>query len=168
MRTRRRPLSYAAKRTRSNTTSLLRQLGLEAVGAYHKQKGLCFWCHTPWGRAAEVDHHIPVSGGGTHEIENLRVVCKVCNALKGSKHPDEFRRFVRKDLPAPAPPPTQNEIRRGVVFQSQAGVCYWCGVPLVDPWYLRTRLRGECAACHTAYRALTGAQILARIGHELS
>lgn len=167
MRTRRRPLSHAAKRTRSNTATLLRQLGLEAVGSYHKQKGLCFWCHQPWGRAAEVDHHLPVSRGGTHGIENLRVLCKVCNSLKGSKHPDEFQRFVR-DTPVSVRPPTPLETRRAVVLQSQSGRCYWCGVGLVEPWFLTRRLRGECSSCHTAYRSLTDAQILARIGQELS
>lgn len=168
MRTRRRPLSYAAQRTRYSTTTLLRQLGLEAVGAHHNQNGLCFWCHEPWGHAAEVDHHVPVSRGGTHNIDNLRVLCKICNGLKGSKHPDEFQRFACKDPPAPKAPPTQVEIRRAVVLQSQSGVCYWCGVSLVEPWHLTRRLRGECSSCHTAYRSLTDAQILARIGQELS
>ncbi|WP_107984223.1 HNH endonuclease signature motif containing protein [Rhodococcus sp. OK519] len=32
------------------------------------------------GRAAEVDHIVPVSRGGTDDPTNLRAACKACNA----------------------------------------------------------------------------------------
>lgn len=34
---------------------------------------------------ATVDHKIPVSQGGTNDLENLTTACIPCNQLKGSK-----------------------------------------------------------------------------------
>jgi len=166
MRKRSRPLSYSARRVRSATSTLLRQLGLEAVGAYHKQNGLCFWCKEPWGRGAEVDHHLPVSKGGKEGIDNLRVLCNQCNRAKSTRHPEEFLQHrraqelfadsvqrVKKSRPSPI------DTRRQVVFDSQNGTCRWCPSPLVGAWALSRSLSGSCSECEIRYRGLSDAQI---------
>lgn len=40
----------------------------------------------------QVDHIIPVSAGGTADLDNLQTLCRVCNGLKGAKSPEEWRR----------------------------------------------------------------------------
>ena len=41
----------------------------------------CVWCGTQGNNsnALTVDHIIPISKGGTHKINNLRVLCQVCH-----------------------------------------------------------------------------------------
>lgn len=33
----------------------------------------------------EIDHKIPVTKGGTNELDNLQVLCRSCNSSKGNK-----------------------------------------------------------------------------------
>lgn len=47
---------------------------------------LCYLCGKILSLdTATVDHFIPISKGGTNEIENLRLACKECNKNKGNK-----------------------------------------------------------------------------------
>ncbi len=32
----------------------------------------------------EIDHSTPLAGGGTHEMNNLQVLCKACHLIKTS------------------------------------------------------------------------------------
>ena len=36
-------------------------------------------------RAGSVDHVIPISKGGTNDIENLRWACRSCNCARGNR-----------------------------------------------------------------------------------
>lgn len=51
--------------------------------------GLCPYCST-WGHELTVDHVVPVSKGGTNDINNLIPCCFKCNTLKGAKLLDEW------------------------------------------------------------------------------
>lgn len=46
--------------------------------------------------AKEVDHIIPVSSGGTHEMDNLQSLCKECHALKTKRDISRQRRLKSK------------------------------------------------------------------------
>lgn len=47
----------------------------------------CFYCTEP---ATQIDHIVPVSRGGTHDLVNLVPACKPCNCRKGTKDALEF------------------------------------------------------------------------------
>lgn len=41
-----------------------------------------------------VDHHYPVSRGGSWALDNLSVLCRSCNFRKGKLLPDEYSKLV--------------------------------------------------------------------------
>lgn len=46
----------------------------------------CTYCGVAGSEAElEIDHIIPVSGGGSHHISNLTTSCRACNQKKGSR-----------------------------------------------------------------------------------
>jgi 5-methylcytosine-specific restriction endonuclease McrA len=49
----------------------------------------CQICGTDEGEM-HVDHIISRKAGGTHDLDNLRVLCKSCNLRKGSKNDGVF------------------------------------------------------------------------------
>lgn len=53
------------------------------------QRGLCYWCHKPYGRF-QVDHVWPLSKGGSNGPENIVLACKPCNHTKNAQTPMEF------------------------------------------------------------------------------
>lgn len=63
--------------------SLGREIRRKVLGG-----AVCACCGTP-DRLC-IDHVIPVSRGGSCEIENLQPLCFTCNARKGAKTMDEF------------------------------------------------------------------------------
>jgi len=44
-----------------------------------------------------MDHRIPLSRGGRHEIENITPACKPCNSRKHTRTEEEFRAFLRRE-----------------------------------------------------------------------
>lgn len=58
---------------------------------YRKTEGHCYLC----GEfvdfdSFEVEHHIPISKGGTNGLDNLYCSCVTCNAIKRDIYPKEF------------------------------------------------------------------------------
>ncbi len=74
----------------------------EAV--WDKTGGQCWYCGddlTPFN--FQVDHLIPRSRGGGHELDNLVPACRSCNASKGAKSLAQFRRYhYWRSIGAPA------------------------------------------------------------------
>ena len=55
-------------------------------GKFVTGKGIVIDGYIPF----QIDHIIPLSKGGTYDLENLRVVCQKCNATKANKITPEF------------------------------------------------------------------------------
>jgi 5-methylcytosine-specific restriction endonuclease McrA len=70
---------------------------------------MCQICGTDQGEM-HIDHIIPRKVGGTHDLDNLRVLCKSCNLRKGSLNDGVF---LGKTATPPVFPcnisPTQSE-----------------------------------------------------------
>ena len=65
---------------------------------FGQQEGRCRGCRTAFDfRHLEVDHLIPVSGGGTDHLENLQLLCGHCNRIKGDR-PQEYLVARLKEL----------------------------------------------------------------------
>ncbi len=58
---------------------------------YGVQEGDCNGClvHFPF-RNLTIDHIVPQSKGGTDHIQNLQLLCAMCNSMKGAKSQAEF------------------------------------------------------------------------------
>ena len=54
----------------------------------------CFYCGSKVGRQNQptIDHMIPLSRGGDNQLENLTIACRSCNARKGTKSVEQFKR----------------------------------------------------------------------------
>lgn len=70
--------------------------------------------------ATEVDHVIPRTKGGGHDMENLLACCKRCNGLKGARSQRSFLESLSTPLDfAGNPSPTQSEIPQNNPFMTQ-------------------------------------------------
>lgn len=63
----------------------------ERIEVYRKTEGHCYLC----GEfvdfdSFEVEHNIPISKGGTNNLDNLYCSCVTCNAIKHDIYPKEF------------------------------------------------------------------------------
>ena len=61
---------------------------------YERDKGICYLCgnltykdyeNRPANQRATIDHIIPISKGGNHTFENVRIACWRCNSIKGNR-----------------------------------------------------------------------------------
>jgi hypothetical protein len=55
---------------------------------YERFKGQCFYCHSK--QRLEIDHHNPLSGGHGLSLGNAVLLCRLCNATKHTKKPEDF------------------------------------------------------------------------------
>lgn len=63
----------------------------DRIEVYRKTEGHCYLC----GEfvdfdSFEVEHHIPISKGGSNSLDNLYCSCSTCNAIKRDIYPEEF------------------------------------------------------------------------------
>ena len=63
------------------------------------QQNRCYYCGDDLtqfpSRLIQLDHKIPVSGGGTDEDANLCVACSYCNQTRKDKTAEEFKSFLK-------------------------------------------------------------------------
>ncbi|RKI35865.1 HNH endonuclease [bacterium D16-51] len=58
---------------------------------YLKTEGHCYLCGEFVGfDSFEVEHKIPLSKGGTNELDNLFCACHCCNSIKHDIYPEDF------------------------------------------------------------------------------
>lgn len=78
--------------------ALREQVWIVHCGEIFKQKCKVKWCEnkiTPFD--FEVGHNVPVSKGGTNDIDNLRPICAKCNKSMGDTYTiDEFSELSRR------------------------------------------------------------------------
>jgi 5-methylcytosine-specific restriction endonuclease McrA len=56
---------------------------------FNRDGRMCQICGTDEGEM-HIDHIIPRKSGGTHDLDNLRVLCKNCNLRKGALNDGVF------------------------------------------------------------------------------
>lgn len=54
------------------------------------QPKVCFYCGVDCSSTFHVDHFVPLSKGGTHSADNLRITCRHCNLTKHASDPYQF------------------------------------------------------------------------------
>lgn len=64
------------------------------------QDKICFYCSVDCSDGYHVDHFIPISKGGLHTADNLRVACVYCNLSKHDSLPRDFIRRMNKKTTA--------------------------------------------------------------------
>jgi len=82
--------AYSSKRRAIKSNALVHEVPDEMVWEFNPAgPGCCNYCANPLVFASratwEVDHVVPLSRGGTHEVGNLVVACVRCNRSKGAR-----------------------------------------------------------------------------------
>lgn len=83
--------SYKARRR-------AQEVGGDSTAVVHKWESSatkqCYWCGKKCAQKYHVDHYVPLSKGGKHEVSNLVISCPRCNLKKNAKDPYEFANTV--------------------------------------------------------------------------
>lgn len=62
---------------------------------WDKQNGECYFTGRKLDNTAHIDHILPIKRGGTHELDNLRWVCKEANYGKRDMTDGEYLNVIR-------------------------------------------------------------------------
>jgi 5-methylcytosine-specific restriction endonuclease McrA len=91
---------------------------LALVRAYYKKlreakRVICTYCRhiIPKGRRT-VDHVMPLSRGGAHDVSNFTPACLSCNSAKHDRTPEEFRALRELELQL-RPRPRRHDLKAG-------------------------------------------------------
>ena len=90
-------LSEQRRRARKVLGSLPDPVPFEAILAmWEAQEGRCVYCKTALAGSYDIDHVVPLSRGGPHEVGNLQLLCPTCNARKHDKTHEEFVAYLQR------------------------------------------------------------------------
>lgn len=68
---------------------------------FEEQEGFCFYCgallYSSFDKEVHIEHKIPISRGGSNNIENIALSCAACNLTKGAKTHEEFLAWRNKN-----------------------------------------------------------------------
>ena len=65
---------------------------------YGQQEGRCAGCNTLFDiRNFAIDHVVARSKGGTDHLDNLQLLCGMCNSMKGVKTQEEFLTILKRE-----------------------------------------------------------------------
>jgi len=68
----------------------------EELSKLYNNNSKCHYCNVNLNKEdVHFDHSTPLSRKGLHSIDNLKVCCKDCNTLKGTRTEDEFKSFIK-------------------------------------------------------------------------
>ena len=81
-----RPLQERAPRLPNKAWEVLR------AQVFSRDKNTCVYCGM--GENLECDHIVPVSRGGSNELDNLATACERCNQSKGQKLLSEWPGYI--------------------------------------------------------------------------
>lgn len=68
--------------------------GAETRAWLAEQERICRWCKALCAEGFHIDHIMPLSRGGLHELGNLCISCVSCNLRKHARHPEEFALII--------------------------------------------------------------------------
>ena len=87
---------------------------IEYVKLFKKTIPCCVFCKTPWSKDVlpTLDHIVPMSAGGGHELSNLTLACEACNNLRGSIEYYTFKSNVTS-------PETRDEYREALMREGK-------------------------------------------------
>jgi 5-methylcytosine-specific restriction endonuclease McrA len=85
---------YLRNRKRRNLLSGSNIAPQEIKDLIKNSNSRCHYCNS--SQEIQIDHYIPLSKGGSHNINNLVVACKECNLAKKDKLPEDWLKIINK------------------------------------------------------------------------
>lgn len=85
------------RRRRTARSKIIEKSG-KRDAIFNRAEGRCEWCGVVLSEDWHLDHLVPMSKGGTDEIENLRASCSSCNLSRGCMSADQFAVRICYDL----------------------------------------------------------------------
>lgn len=92
---------------------------------YNKCGGRCAYCGKRF-KKLEIDHLIPLSAGGSSELDNLLPACSLCNRVKKDLSLEEFKDLVRDTTKALRTLPAYNLAKNfGLIEERSKDVVFY-------------------------------------------
>lgn len=64
---------------------------------YDDQHGKCIYCGVELKpEETQIEHVLPLSKGGRHNVDNISLACRDCNYLKNSRNGEDFMKFLEE------------------------------------------------------------------------
>lgn len=84
------------RRTYNNGGKISEAVKMELIAEYGDSCNFCGETKLAKTRRISFDHIVPFDKGGSNDISNIQILCRSCNAIKGTKSQEEFETYMRK------------------------------------------------------------------------